>query len=45
MEWIDKEIEKQREQKELLDKISFPYSSSELCELITEQDELEGNHA
>jgi hypothetical protein len=39
-EWLDKHIENQREQREALDKISYPYTAAELCEEITELDEM-----
>ena len=41
MHWLDKYIEEQKEQRELLAKITFPYSAVELCEYVTEQIEIE----
>jgi hypothetical protein len=39
-EWLDRHVENQREQREALDRISYPYSAAELCEDITELDEM-----
>ena len=38
--WLDKHIEKQKDQRAILDKITFPYSAEELCETVTEEEEL-----
>ena len=40
-DWLDKYIEEQRGNREIMKKICKPYTPAELCELITEQDEME----
>jgi hypothetical protein len=39
-DWLEKHIEEQKGQRELLKKICFPYDPAELCEQITELDEM-----
>ena len=35
--WMDKHIEEQREQRELMDRITAPYTAEELSEFVTEE--------
>ena len=38
--WIDKYVEEQKGQRELMARITSPYDPAELCEQITELDEM-----
>jgi len=41
-DWLDRHIEEQREQAELLNRISAPFTAAELCEQIDELEEIGG---
>jgi hypothetical protein len=38
--WLNKYCDEQKEQRDLLNKITFPYDTDELCSTITELDEM-----